>query len=262
MIRVDPSRRPLTTYRLQFNRDFRFADARELVPYLAELGVTECYCSPYLKANPGSRHGYDICEHGSLNPELGDESDYERFCSTLQLQDLGHIVDFVPNHMAADARSNPWWRDVLENGPSSPFADFFDIDWDPVKPELKDKVLLPVLGDQYGRVLERGELQVRVHNGGLHLWYFDLDLPLNPRQWPRVLGLHTDRLEREMGCDPALREYLSILTALRNLPLYTEREPARIAERHRERRWRGTVCVRFLPRHHASAVMLMSAFAK
>ncbi|HEY7446143.1 MAG TPA: malto-oligosyltrehalose synthase [Vicinamibacterales bacterium] len=235
MSRVDPSRRPLTTYRLQFNRDCGFSEARDLVPYLTELGVTECYGSPYLKANPGSRHGYDICEHGSLNPELGSEADFEDFCSTLQAHGLGHIVDFVPNHMAADPRSNPWWRDVLENGPSSPFAEFFDIDWDPIKPELKDRVLLPVLGDQYGRVLERGEFQVRLQDGALHLWYFDLDLPINPRQSPRVLGLHRDRLEREMAGDPALREYLSILTALHNLPVYTEREPTRIAERQREK---------------------------
>jgi (1->4)-alpha-D-glucan 1-alpha-D-glucosylmutase len=235
MSRGVPSRLPISTYRLQFNRDFRFSDARDLVPYLAQLGVTECYCSPYLKANPGSRHGYDICEHGSLNPELGSEADYEGFCSALRTHGLGHIVDFVPNHMAADSRSNRWWRDVLENGPSSPFADFFDIDWDPIKPELKNKVLLPVLGDQYGRVLERGELQLRLQDGALHLWYFDLDLPINPRQSPRVLGLHRDRLEREMAGDPALREYLSILTALHNLPVYTEREPSRIAERQREK---------------------------
>jgi len=235
MSRIDPSRRPVTTYRLQFHRGFGFADARDLVPYLAELGVTECYCAPYLRANPGSRHGYDICEHGSLNPELGSEADYEGFCTTLQVHGLGHIVDFVPNHMAADPRSNPWWRDVLENGPSSPFADFFDIDWDPIKPELKGKVLLPVLGDQYGRVLERGELQLRFRDGALHVWYFDLDLPINPRQSPRVLGLHRDRLEREMGDDPALREYLSILTALHNLPVYTERDAARIVERQREK---------------------------
>ncbi|MBI4484928.1 MAG: malto-oligosyltrehalose synthase, partial [Acidobacteria bacterium] len=235
MSRIDPSRRPVATYRLQFHRGFRFADARDLVPYLAALGVTECYCSPYLRANPGSRHGYDICEHGSLNPELGSEADYDGFCATLQAHGLGHIVDFVPNHMAADPRSNPWWRDVLESGPSSPFADFFDIDWDPVKPELRGKVLLPVLGDQYGRVLERGELQLRFQDGALHLWYFDLDLPINPRQSPRVLGLHVDRLEQELGGDPALREYLSVLTALTNLPPYTERDAARIAERQREK---------------------------
>jgi (1->4)-alpha-D-glucan 1-alpha-D-glucosylmutase len=235
MNRVVAFRRPVSTYRLQFHHGFGFADARNLVPYLAELGITECYCSPYVMANPGSRHGYDICAHGALNPELGSEADYDGFCAALQAHGLGHIVDFVPNHMAADPRSNLWWRDVLENGPSSPFADFFDIDWDPVKPELKDKVLLPVLGDQYGRALERGELQLHFEDGALHLRYFDLTLPINPRQSPRLLSLHQDRLEREMAGAPVLREYLSILTALHNLPVYTERDPSRIAERQREK---------------------------
>jgi (1->4)-alpha-D-glucan 1-alpha-D-glucosylmutase len=235
MRRIDPSRRPVSTYRLQFHRDFGFADGRNLVPYLATLGVTECYCSPYLTANRGSRHGYDICSHDTLNPELGSDADYDRFCTALDAHSLGHIVDFVPNHMAADPKSNPWWRDVLENGPSSPFADFFDIDWDPVKPELKGKVLLPVLGDQYGRVLERGELRLFFEEGALHLRYFDLDLPINPRQSPRVLGLNLGRLEQELAGDQAVREYLSVLTALHNLPVYTERDPSRIAERQREK---------------------------
>jgi (1->4)-alpha-D-glucan 1-alpha-D-glucosylmutase len=235
MSRLEPSRRPVSTYRLQLHGGCGFAHARSIVSYLAQLGVTDCYSSPHFKANPGSRHGYDICDHRALNPELGTQQDYDAFCAALNVRGLGHIVDFVPNHMAADPRSNPWWRDVLENGPSSPFAVFFDIDWHPVKPELQGKVLLPVLGDQYGRVLERGELQLRVDNGALHLGYCDLDLPINPRQAPRVLGLHVDRLEQGMAGDPALREYLSILTALQNLPVYTERDPARIAERQREK---------------------------
>jgi (1->4)-alpha-D-glucan 1-alpha-D-glucosylmutase len=229
------SRRPISTYRLQFHGGFRFADARMLVPYLAQLGVTECYSSPHFKANPGSAHGYDICDHSTLNPELGGEADYDALCEALQAHGLGHVIDIVPNHMSADPRSNPWWRDVLENGPSSPYGDYFDIDWDPVKPELKGRVLLPVLGDQYGRALERGELQLALVDGALHLRYFDLDLPINPRQTPRVLGLHLDRLGQEMAADPALREYLSVMTALQNLPVYTEREPARIAERQREK---------------------------
>ena len=235
MSRLDVSRRPVSTYRLQLHGGFRFADARDLVPYLAQLGVTECYSSPHFKANPGSLHGYNICDHSALNPELGTEADYDAFCGVLQTRGLGHIVDIVPNHMAADPRSNMWWRDVLENGPSSPFADFFDIDWDPVKPELKGRVLLPALGEQYGRVLERGELQLRFEEGALHLWYFDMDLPINPQQAPRVLGLHLDRLEQGMADDPALREYLSILTSLQNLPVYTERDTDRIAERQREK---------------------------
>ena len=235
MSRRQISRQPVSTYRLQLHGGFRFADARERVSYLALLGVTECYSSPHFKANPGSLHGYDICDHSALNPELGTEADYDAFCGALQAHGLGHIVDIVPNHMAADPRSNPWWRDVLENGPSSPFGDFFDIDWDPVKPELKGRVLLPALGDQYGRVLERGELQLRFEDGALHLWYFDMELPINPRQAPRVLSLQLDRLEQEMAGDPALREYLSILTALQNLPVYTERDTARMVERQREK---------------------------
>ncbi len=230
-----PFRRPVSTYRLQLHGGFGFDAARRLVPYLSALGVTECYSSPHFKANPGSLHGYDICDHNALNPELGSEADYAAFCDALQAGGLGHIMDIVPNHMAADPLSNPWWRDVLENGPSSPFADFFDIDWQPVKDELYGKVLLPVLGDQYGRALERGELQLVLVDGALRLRYFERDLPINPRQSPRVLRLHLDRLEAELGGDPALREYLSILTALENLPPYTEREPARMVERQREK---------------------------
>jgi (1->4)-alpha-D-glucan 1-alpha-D-glucosylmutase len=235
MNRLAPSRRPVSTYRLQLRSEFGFAEARAAVPYLARLGITECYTSPHFKANPGSTHGYDICDHSVLNAELGTDDDYQALCAALGGHGLGHIADIVPNHMAADPRSNPWWRDVLENGPSSPYAGFFDIDWRPVKPELFTKVLLPVLGDQYGRVLERGELQLHYEDGGLHLRYGDLDLPINPRQSPRVLGLHVDRLEAQLAGDPALREYLSILTALQNLPAYTERDPARIAERQREK---------------------------
>ncbi len=233
--RIEPSRRPVSTYRLQLHGGFRFSDARDLIPYLAALGITDCYSSPHFKANPGSRHGYNICDHGALNPELGTWDDYDAFCASLAARGLGHIIDIVPNHMAADPRSNLWWRDVLENGPSSPFAVYFDIDWAPVKRELHGKVLLPVLGDQYGHALERGELQLHFANGALHLHYFDLDLPINPRQGPRVLWRHIDRLERELAGDPALREYLSVLTALQNLPAYTERDPLRIIERQREK---------------------------
>jgi hypothetical protein len=145
---------PVATYRLQFNRSFTFEDARALVPYLAALGISDVYASSYLAARPGSLHGYDLVDHNALNPEIGTDAEYERFVEALRERGMGQILDVVPNHMGiADAR-NRWWNDVLENGPSSPYAEFFDIDWDPVKRELADKVLLPVLGDQYGRVLE------------------------------------------------------------------------------------------------------------
>jgi len=232
---ADVSRRPISTYRLQFSQRFRFSDARDLLPYLDGLGITDAYSSPTLKATPASTHGYDICDHGCLNPELGTEEEYAAWSAALRAGGFGHIADFVPNHMSCDPTTNPWWRDVLENGPSSPYSRYFDIDWDPVKPELKGKVLLPLLGDQYGRALERGELRLRFEDGALHLRYFDRDLPINPRQSPRVLGVDVDRLEERLKGDPAIREYLSILTALQNLPAYTEQGSTRIVERQREK---------------------------
>jgi (1->4)-alpha-D-glucan 1-alpha-D-glucosylmutase len=233
---VPPLRQPVSTYRLQLNRDFTFTDARRILPYLTTLGITDCYTSPFLQSSPGSMHGYDICNHSALNPELGAETDFDRFCDELKRHHLGLILDFVPNHMGLDIQTNEWWRDVLENGPSSAYAEFFDIDWDPVKPELKGKILLPILGDQYGAVLERGELRVGFDAGALHLQYYDRRLPLDPRQSPRVFRIGLEALQQELTeDDAALREFLSILTALENLPPTRERDPARCADRRREK---------------------------
>jgi len=227
---------PVSTYRLQFHRGFTFAQARDLVPYLAALGITDCYSSPHLKANPGSTHGYDICDHNQLNPDVGTESEYAAFTSALAAHGMGQVVDFVPNHMGIDAGTNAWWRDVLENGPCSAFAAFFDVDWDPIKSELEEKVLLPVLGDQYGLVLERGELRVVYEDGSFVLRYFDRNLPINPRQFPRILEHDLELLQGDLGEeDPQVLELLSIATSLRNLPAYTETDAARVTERHREK---------------------------
>ncbi|MCI0459539.1 MAG: malto-oligosyltrehalose synthase, partial [Gemmataceae bacterium] len=229
-------RLPVSTYRLQLHPAFTFRDAQAVVPYLAKLGVTDCYCSPYFRARPGSTHGYDICDYGMLNPELGSESDYQAFAQELAAHHLGQVLDFVPNHMAVEPVHNAWWRDVLENGPSSPFARFFDIDWDPVKPELKGKVLLPTLGDHYGLVLERGELQLAIEGGALVLQYGDHNRPIDPKQVPRVFRLHLEALQAEMPADdPDLQEFLSILTALDYLPAYTETASDRATERQREK---------------------------
>lgn len=231
-----PSRIPVSSYRLQFNRGFTFVEATALVPYLADLGVTECYASPLLTASPGSTHGYDICDHSRLNPELGGEEAFAALTAALRRHDLGLILDVVPNHMGIDPRTNRWWHDVLENGPSSPWASFFDVDWLPVKPELRDKVLLPILGDQYGQVLERGELQLHYTDGVLELSYFDHLLPVNPRQAIRVYRHGLDDLRVRLGDqDPDVRELMSVITALGNLPPYTERDPGRIEERQREK---------------------------
>ena len=229
------ARLPISTYRLQFHRGFRFADACELVSYLHALGITDCYSSPFLKASPGSTHGYDICDHTQLNPEVGDEQEYGSFAAALAAHQMGHVVDFVPNHMGVDPAANAWWRDVLENGPCSGFAPFFDIEWQPDKDELRGKVLLPILGDQYGAVLERGELRLVFENGTFTLRYFDHNLPIDPQQLTVVLEHDLDSLRRDVGDEhPELLEYLSIATSLRNLPLPTERDPLRVAERHRE----------------------------
>ncbi len=210
---------PSVPYRLQLHAGFAFDAATELVEYLAQLGIGACYTSPYFAARPGSTHGYDVSNHNAINPELGGPEAHARFVQRLQSLGLGHMVDFVPNHMGIGTSTNLWWRDVLENGPGSPGAAFFDVDWSPVKAALRDKLLLPILGDQYGRVLERGELQLDFTDGQLTLKYFDHELPINPKQAPQVLRRAIGPLTAALGADsPALHEFLSILTSLQNLP--------------------------------------------
>lgn len=191
---MNPPGTPRATYRLQFSRDFRFDDARRIVPYLAALGVSHLYASPLLKARPGSTHGYDIVDHNRLNPEIGDARGLEALVDELQRHGMGLVLDFVPNHMGVGP-DNPWWVDVLEWGRESPYAEFFDIDWDPAEPSLAGKVLLPVLGDHYGAVLERGELRLRLHaeRGRLAIEYFDSSFPLAPRDYPQLLQLAAGR---------------------------------------------------------------------
>jgi (1->4)-alpha-D-glucan 1-alpha-D-glucosylmutase len=232
-----PARVPVSTYRLQLHRGFGFRDAQALIPYLAALGVTECYLSPVLAARPESEHGYDIVDHSRLNAELGAEEDFHELARTLASHGMGVILDFVPNHMAADPAANPLWRDVLENGPSALSARFFDIDWDPIVTALKNKLLLPILGDQYGIELEAGRLQLRHDSGSFWLQYYDRNLPLNPRSVRKILRHGLEGLEEEMGSsDPHLLELRSILFQLEQTPAYTETDPKLIEDRHRETR--------------------------
>ena len=231
-----PAYVPVSTYRLQVHGGFRLNDAAAIVPYLERLGVSTVYSSPYFTATPGSTHGYDVCNHNEISPELGGEAAHAEFTAAVNAAGMGHIVDFVPNHMGIGSGGNAWWKDVLENGPSSPAAGYFDIDWAPLKAELHAKLLLPILGDQYGNVLERGELRLEFNDGALRLRYFDNVLPINPREAPRVLGLAVGQITARLGEDnPRLHEFLSVLTALSNLPHYTEQDPARISERQREK---------------------------
>src|SRR5574341_817837 len=153
------ARRPHATYRVQLGAPVGFDHVAALAPYLEALGISDAYCSPCFKCGPGSSHGYDVTDHNAFNPELGSPAGFDRMPAALAERGMGVILDIVPNHMGVAGNSNPWWMDVLENGPSSPKAGFFDIEWAPPKAELRNKVLLPILPDQYGRVLESGQLE-------------------------------------------------------------------------------------------------------
>ncbi len=228
-------RLPLATYRLQFNHRFRFTDAARIVPYLARLGITDIYASPYLKASPGSAHGYDVIDYQALNPEIGSAEEHAALCSRLSEHQLGQVLDFVPNHMGI-RKGNAMWDDVLENGPSSIHARVFDIDWDPVKEELKNKVLLPVLGDQYGIVLEDSQLRLVFQDGAFALHYYDLVFPIAPRQYAVIFRHRLEELEKELSNQrEKFDELQSIITSIEHLPQRTETEPGKLIERNREK---------------------------
>ncbi|HTE20983.1 MAG TPA: alpha-amylase family glycosyl hydrolase, partial [Armatimonadota bacterium] len=225
---------PTATYRIQFNAGFTFRQATEIVPYLAELGISDLYASPYLQARPGSLHGYDIVNHAALNPEIGTEHDHARMSAALREHGLGHLLDIVPNHMGIAGGANEWWMDVLENGWNSPYAQYFDVDWRPRKPELEGKVLLPVLGDQYGRVLERGELTLAYEDGRFRLEYFENWFPVAPPSTSAVLRLALQQLDGVLDPDdPDRMELESVATALARLPARRKTDPSDESERRR-----------------------------
>ncbi len=227
---------PVSTYRLQFNRTFTFRGATRIIGYLYDLGITDIYASPYFAAKPGSLHGYDIVDHTRLNPEIGTEEEYYAMITELKNHDMGQLLDIVPNHMCVESPENRWWMDVLENGQSSPYARYFDIDWAPVKKELKDKILIPVLGSQYGNVLEGQELALVFEDGAFFVRYDDHLFPLRPHSYALVMEHRLDELQERLSPGhPDLAEYLSIITALGHLPRYTESDPDRIGERLREK---------------------------
>ena len=225
---------PTATYRLQFNRQFTFADARSITPYLHALGISDAYASPYFQARAESLHGYDITDHNKLNPAIGSREQYDAWIAELHGRQMGQILDFVPNHMGIGEPLNTWWQDVLENGPSSSYARFFDIDWRPLKSDLHDKVLLPILGDQYGRVLERGELKVQYEAGAFYLCYYEHEFPIAPGTYRFILDRTLQILEPNKDKD-YYAELQSIRTALEYLPKRTETDAERIAERAREK---------------------------
>jgi (1->4)-alpha-D-glucan 1-alpha-D-glucosylmutase len=226
---------PLATYRLQLHRGFTFAEASRAVPYLHALGITDCYLSPISKAAPGSDHGYDVIDPVVVNPELGGEEAFQEFVRAVHAHGMGVVLDVVPNHMGIGKTLNRWWRDVLENGPSSRYATAFDIDWHPIKRELDNKVLLPILGDQYGAVLENQEMALAYEDGAFVLQYYDHRLPLAPKTWTHILSHRLEQLVAEGEQATSVLELQSILTALKNLLAAGERDPERIAEHYREK---------------------------
>lgn len=227
---------PTATYRVQFNHAFKFANATAIVPYLHDLGISDLYASPLLKTPADSDNGYDVCDHSQLNPVFGNEDDFEAFTSALSEHRLGLILDIVPNHMVIGQTCNGWWMDVLENGPSSKYAYYFDIDWHPVNPQLENKVLLPILEDQYGNVLEDGKLRLAYEDGAFFIYYYDAKLPVAPRCYTNILEYRLDRLAETLGKDnESLQELQSILTAISYLPERTESDPEKLEERNREK---------------------------
>ena len=190
---------PRSTYRVQLTPSFGFSEARAIVPYLKRLGISDLYCSPFLTARPGSTHGYDVVDPLHLNPELGGEAAFLELSQMLQEHEMGLLLDIVPNHMAASGE-NPWWHDVLENGPSSQYADFFDIEWDPTSPGgLENRVLLPILGSPYGETLENGEIQIEEDERGYHLRFYDTNLPLSTISYLPILDARSAEIERRLG---------------------------------------------------------------
>ena len=231
---------PSATYRLQFHAGFTFEDARRLVPYLHSLGVSHVYASPYLRARSGSMHGYDVADPNSLNPELGSQADYDNLVAELQRHGMGQLADVVPNHMGIGDPGNFRWLDVLENGPASIYASFFDINWRPAAQDERRrselKLIVPILGDQYGKVLENGELQVEYASGTFAIAYYDRNFPIAPDSYPMLLEEGRERMEEELGRrHEDVQELASILTALRHLPPRRMLQAPEIEERNREK---------------------------
>jgi (1->4)-alpha-D-glucan 1-alpha-D-glucosylmutase len=215
------------TYRVQLHAGFTFDDAAAIAGYLADLGVSHLYCSPILQATPGSTHGYDVVDHGRLNSELGGDAGYRRLAARLAAAGLGQVLDIVPNHMALAGRANAWWWDVLENGPSSVYAGHFDIDWDPPQRKLAATVLMPVLGDQYGRILEAGELVLQRSGGSFTVRYHEHEAPVSPR----TLGGMLTRAAARAGSE----ELESLAVAFSRLPHGHRTDRAAVIERHRDK---------------------------
>lgn len=208
---------PTATYRLQLNDRFGFADARALLPYLNDLGVSDLYLSPIFQARSGSTHGYDQTDPTQLNSDLGGQEEFERLCRETRLLEMGLLLDIVPNHMAVSSE-NRWWTDVLENGQASPYSEYFDISWkSPAPGQGQGKVVIPVLGDSYEQVLQNGQLSLHIDEGGFHLRYHESRFPVEPKSYGAILGYRLDEPEIGVGHD-AFTGLLSVVDQAERLP--------------------------------------------
>ncbi len=218
---------PISTYRLQLHAGFTLRDAIRITPYLHSLGISHVYTSSLLAAKPGSMHGYDVIDHGRLNPEIGSDAELDEWLEGLRQRGMGWILDTVPNHMSVGG-PNEWWADVLENGPASPFANYFDIAWnDHPREQLHGRVLLPILGKPYGTEIEAGRFQIVFADGALAVTYGDMRLPIDPRTYAVILAPTLDAFREKQGPEDAdVAELQSILTAIKNLPARSDLEHA------------------------------------
>jgi len=206
---------PVATYRVQLHAGFTFSQAQDIIAYLHALGISDCYTSPYLQARPGSTHGYDVTNPQALNRDIGTEDDYAAFTQALHRYGMGHLLDIVPNHMGVIGGDNPWWQDVLEHGPASHYARFFDINWHPPKATLDNKVLLPILGRPYGAVLADQELCLTYDAGVFALHYYEHCLPLAPCSTPGILAACVNAVQASLGASHhQTLELYSIITFL------------------------------------------------
>lgn len=244
----------VATYRVQLNPAFDFDAAAAIAGYLADLGISHLYASPYLQAAPGSSHGYDVVDHTRVNEELGGEAGHARLVQALDAAGLGQILDIVPNHMAIVTPGNRWWWDVLENGPASRYAGYFDVDWDPPEAKLRNTVLLPILGDHYGRVLEAGEITLVRDGGSFAFHYFEHAVPVAPRSLDSLLGAAA----RRVGSD----ELAFLADAFGALPLATATDPISVRRRHRDKEVLRLHLSRLLEREPAIADALDEVVAE
>lgn len=222
---------PTATYRIQFNKQFRFENACELVPYLHRLGISDLYTSPILKARRGSTHGYDVVDPLNLNPELGGEADFSELHRELKDLGMGLLLDIVPNHMAA-CSENPWWADLLENGLCSPYAVFFDIDWH----NTGNGILLPILDSPSEQVLENREMLLSLDEAGLFVKYHDLRLPLDIKSYRFVLSHGLNDMEQALGSNHAgFQQILKLMDVMDVLPYVRNLDPREAGVRYRER---------------------------